>query len=176
VGSVERIDFVQHAFADSEEYRSVLEVADELHNHLLVVEVAAQIVAANQPGRSSSLVQNVFLEQALSLGFRDESKGLFKEYTSALRPDYYMPLGGTGILLEVERGKTTINNMDLLDFWKCHICAHADYLFLMVPQELRQNESAGAPRREFASVAKRLATFFEPKNYTNVRALCLFGY
>jgi len=23
-------------------------------------------------------------------------------------------------LLEVERGKTTINNMQLLDFWKCH--------------------------------------------------------
>lgn len=72
-----------------------------------------------------------------------------------------MPLGATGIILEVERGKTTINNMDLLDFWKCHICAYADYLFLMVPVELRQNDTMTA-RREFASVAKRLRTFFEP--------------
>ena len=121
-------------------------------------------------------MQNVFLDQARQLGFRDESKGLFVEYpSSALRPDYFMPLADTGIILEVERGKTTINNMDLLDFWKCHICAHADYLFLMVPTELRQNETMTA-RKEFASVAKRLQTFFEPRNYTNVRGLSLFGY
>jgi hypothetical protein len=31
-------------------------------------------------------------------------------------------------------------------------------------------------RREFASVVKRLRTFFEPQNYTNVRGLTLFGY
>lgn len=75
------------------------------------------MLAANQPGRSSGEVQNVFLKQARELGFRDESKGLFKEYTSALRPDYFLPLADTGIILEVERGKTTINNLDLLDFW-----------------------------------------------------------
>jgi len=177
VAAVERLDFVQHQLAESAEYRSVLQIADQLRQYLLVAEVAAEIVEVNQPGRSSAAVQNVFVEQARTLGFRDESKGLFKEYpSSALRPDYFMPLGDTGIILEVERGKTTINNMDLLDFWKCHICAHADYLFLMVPQELRQNEVVSAPRREFASVAKRLSTFFEPRNYTNVRGLCLFGY
>jgi hypothetical protein len=133
------------------------------------------VLAANQPGRSSGEVQNVFLKQARELGFRDESKGLFKEYTSALRPDYFLPLADTGIILEVERGKTTINNLDLLDFWKCQICAHADYLFLLVPRELRQNPTM-SPRREFATVSKRLATFFEPGNYTNVRGLCLLGY
>lgn len=175
--AVERVDFVQQQLVDSAEYQAVLHIADQLRDYLLVAEVAVQILEANQPGRSSGAVQNVFLEQARALGFRDESKGLFKEYSSsALRPDYFMPLGDTGIILEVERGKTTINNMDLLDFWKCHICAHADYLFLMVPLELRQNETTSAPRREFASVAKRLATFFEPRNHTNVRALCLFGY
>jgi hypothetical protein len=121
-------------------------------------------------------VQNVFLQQARGLGFRDESRGLFKGYVSSgLRPDYFMPVGDTGIILEVERGKTTINNMDLLDFWKCHICAHADYLFLMVPVELRQNETMTA-RREFAAVRNRLSTFFERPNYTNVRGLSLFGY
>jgi hypothetical protein len=173
---VQRIDFVQEHFVDSDEYRRVVAIADALREFLVVAEVSAQILSANQPGRSSADVQNVFLQQARQLGFRDESKGLFVEYpSSALRPDYFMPLGDTGIILEVERGKTTINNMDLLDFWKCHICTHADYLFLMVPMELRQNETMTA-RREFASVAKRLQTFFEPQNYTNVRGLSLFGY
>ena len=173
---MERVDFVQQHYVDSDEYRGVVAIADALGDYLVVAEVAAAIVSANQPGRSSADVQNVFLEQARQLGFRDESKGLFVEYpSSALRPDYFMPLGDTGIILEVERGKTTINNMDLLDFWKCHICAHADYLFLMVPMELRQNDTMSA-RREFAAVAKRLQTFFEPQNYTNVRGLSLFGY
>lgn len=86
-----------------------------------------------------------------------------------------MPIGDTGILMEVERGKTTINNMDLLDFWKCHVCDHAHYLFLLVPVALRQNET-GTVRNEFQAVVRRLRTFFEPKNYTNVRAAYVFGY
>ena len=61
--------------------------------------------------------------------------------------------------MEVERGKTTINNMDFLDFWKCHLCEHANYLFLMVPQELRQNPTM-SPRREYNTVVKRMASFF----------------
>ncbi|MEZ5348122.1 MAG: hypothetical protein R2714_02825 [Microthrixaceae bacterium] len=116
----------------------------------------------------------MFLQEASGLN-RDESKGLFKTYQSALRPDYYLPISDTGIILEVERGKTTINNMDLLDFWKCHICEHADYLFLMVPSELRQNQTM-SPRREYATVARRLESFFRPDNYTNVRGLVLIGY
>ena len=114
-------------------------------------------------------MQDAFVGHARALGFIRESKGLFASYeTSALRPDYYRPLDDTGILLEVERGKTTINNMDLLDFWKCHLCEHANYLFLMVPLELRQNPSM-PPRREYATVVKRLSSFFVPRNYTNVR-------
>ena len=72
-----------------------------------------------------------------------EKQGLFATYNApGLRPDYYreVPEHRTGIILEVERGKTTINNMDLLDLWKCHICAEAHHLFLLVPQVLRQNE------------------------------------
>ncbi len=172
---MERVDFFQAGYAGTPEHDAVVDIADRLLAHLREPDVMSSILLANQPGRSSAEVQNVFLAQARELGFRDESKGLFREYTSALRPDYFMPIAGTGIILEVERGKTTINNMDLLDFWKCHICAHADYLFLMVPMELRQNETMSA-RREFASVVKRLQTFFDPQNYTNVRGLALFGY
>ena len=79
------------------------------------------------------------------------------------------------MILEVERGKTTINNMDLLDFWKCHICEHASYLLLMVPVELRQNLK-DRPSRPFDVVAKRLESFFSPENYTNVHGLVLLGY
>ena len=86
-----------------------------------------------------------------------------------------MQLDGTGILLEVERGKTTTNNMDLLDFWKCHISGNANYLFLLVPKALRHNE-AMTPKKEYAAVARRLRQFFIPGKYTNVRGLCLFGY
>ena len=113
---------------------------------------------------------------AIGEWFSDESRGLFENYsTKLMRPDYYRPVGKTGVILEVERGKTTINNMDLLDFWKCHICEHASYLMLMVPRELRQNATM-SPRREFDSVVKRLESFFVPSNYTNVHGLVLLGY
>lgn len=170
------MDFVQEGFVGTDEHATVAARADSLFEHLSTAAIAALILDANQPGRSSADIQNVFLDHAHQLGFRDESEGLFLEYSSsALRPDYYMPLGDTGIILEVERGKTTINNMDLLDFWKCHICTYAHYLFLLVPTELRQNPTMAA-RNEFATVSKRLSTFFEPRNYTNVRGLFLFGY
>jgi hypothetical protein len=32
------------------------------------------------------------------------------------------------------------------------------------------------PKKEYPYVVKRLETFFEPRNYTNVRGLVLFGY
>jgi hypothetical protein len=65
--------------------------------------------------------------------------------------------------------------MDLLDFWKCHLCRRADYLFLMVPQALRHNPTM-TPKKEYNSVVKRLDTFFVPGNETNVRAVHIFGY
>lgn len=171
---MERADFERADVVGSPEHQAVRAIADALYEHLDSPEATALIRAANQPGRSSADVQNVFLEEARQLGFVDESKGLFSDYLSALRPDYFISLGDTGIILEVERGKTTINNMDLLDFWKCHICDHAHYLILLVPTELRQNPTM-SPRNEFATVRKRLATFFEERNYTNVRGLFLFG-
>ncbi len=46
--------------------------------------------------------------------------------------------------------------MDLLDFWKCHLYEHADYLFLLVPQALRHNATM-TPKREYAG---ELSGFF----------------
>jgi hypothetical protein len=168
--------YVQDTVEASEEYLAVRAVAETLLAHLNTPDAQALILSANVPGVSSSVVQSTFLAKARELGFADESRGLFESYQNRLvRPDYYLPLGQTGILLEVERGKTTINNMDFLDFWKCHLCEHANYLFLLVPQELRQNE-AMPPRREYNAVVKRLSSFFVPRNYTNVRGLAIFGY
>ena len=168
--------FVQNGVTNTTEWNEVRSMADQLWAHLNEPTVKKTLDSANQPGRSSAEVQSVFLELASVLGFQSEAKGLFSGYaSSALRPDYYRQLGNTGVLLEVERGKTTINNMDLLDFWKCHICEHASYLFLMVPLALRQN-AVMAPRHEFAAVRKRLGSFFEPQNYTRVLGLVLFGY
>jgi len=132
-------------------------------------------VEANCPGTSSAQVQAAFRVAATTLGFHSEKTGLFAESIPGLRPDYFMAVGKTGILLEVERGKTTTNNMDLLDFWKCHLCVGAHYLFLLVPRELRNNPNM-SPKKEFTYVKRRLASFFKPENYTNVRGLVLFGY
>jgi hypothetical protein len=63
--------------------------------------------------------------------------------------------------------------MDLYDLWKCHICRHAEYLFLVVPKNLPHTPKA------FERVHTRLSYFFDPgrpKNYVNVGAVFLFGY
>ena len=174
--SVEVISYVQHHYANSDEYAKVSTVEHELLKHLNSPDVLKKIQAANKPGISSAQVQASFIEEALSLGFRDEAKGLFANYKNkGLRPDYYLPIADTGIILEVERGKTTINNMDFLDFWKCHLCEHAHYLFLMVPKQLVQGDKR-PPRNEFVTVQNHLEPFFSVANYTNVRGLSLFGY
>jgi hypothetical protein len=171
--TVDYQEFVQSEWSNRAQWLEVQRIGVSLQQHLDTPHSAAAIAAANRPGRSSADVQSTLGARVRELGFESEKTGLFSEFV--LRPDYYMPLDGTGILLEVERGKTTINNMDLLDFWKCHLCRHANYLFLLVPKELRQNDTM-SPRPEFAAVSRRLAPFFSQGNETNVRGLCLFGY
>jgi len=167
--------FVQVRWADTAEFHEVLTVAERLRDELNTEISQRAIAVAHAPRAHSTAVQASFIATASELGFRSEAKGLFAAYESRLRPDYFLPLGLTGILLEVERGKTTTNNMDMLDFWKCHLCPSAHYLFLFVPQDLRHGET-GFSERPFVAVTRRLATFFHPGNYTNVRALVIFGY
>ncbi len=172
---VELAGFVQDDHRDTAEYAAVRAVAQRLLEHLNNAEIQALIAAANQPKAPSRGIQLAFQPFAAELGFRDESRGLFAAYESAVRPDYYLPLGDTGVLLEVERGKTVRNNMDYLDFWKCHVCEKAHYLFLLVPKGLQHNLDM-RPVNEYAAVCRRLRTFFVPRNYTNVRGLFVFGY
>lgn len=173
--ATERTVFVQDEYADGDQHQAVLAISDRLLEHLNTPAALELMLLANLPGMSSAEVQITFLPFAAELGFTSEAKGLFLEYDNKLRPDYFRRVEDTGILLEVERGKTTTNNMDLLDFWKCHLCRHADYLFLMVPQALKHNDTM-RPKREYNSVVKRLDTFFRPGNATNVRAVHIFGY
>jgi hypothetical protein len=173
--ATQRTIYEQAQYANTDEARAVKETSDQLLVHLNTEAALDLMLAANLPGMSSAMVQETFMPFATQLGFTSEAKGLFTEYKNNLRPDYFRPVAGNGIILEVERGKTTTNNMDLLDFWKCHLCHHADYLFLMVPQALKHNDTM-SPKKEYNSVVKRLETFFLPGNATNVRAVHIFGY
>lgn len=168
--------FVQEGLENTREYLEVRGTAESLLELLTQPSTVMAMENANQPGNSSQMVQLVFAEIAVELGFTSEKTGLFATYpTSGLRPDFFKPVLSSGILLEVERGKTTTNNMDLLDFWKCHLCVSANHLFLAVPKALKHNDLMTA-KKEFASVTNRLSAFFVPGNYTNVRSLTVFGY
>ena len=151
-------------------------IAEKLRHHLDEDSTRQLIRQRHVLGASSAEIQKIVLMKATQLGFHSEKTGLFSSYqVSALRPDYYCPVEDTGILLEVERGKTTTNNMDLLDFWKCHISHHASYLFLVVPRR-----SPGVPMVRFCGISAKyagaLVRSLTPKNYTNVDAKFLFGY
>lgn len=150
-------------------------LAEKLRMFLSEESTQKLIAEKHVLGAASTAIQEIVLTAATELGFENEKKGLFASYpVSSLRPDYFRRIGDTGILLEVERGKTTTNNMDLLDIWKCHICDHAKYLFLIVPQA--RPSANGSVMRHFAQVNKRLAPFFQKRNYINVEAVFIFGY
>lgn len=162
--------------ASRPEWPEVERLALSLRDHIELAETRALVVEANQPSVASTQVQAAIMPFLTECGFQSEAKGLFVGYEPRnLRPDFYLPVGESGILLEVERGKTIDNNMDLLDFWKTHICREADHLFLLVPTEYRSNAEK-SPRNLFRAAEARLSTFFRPSNHTNVESVFLFGY
>ena len=157
------------------ELAEVAGIAEQLGDHLASEVVCSAISECHRLHGTSQQIQAILNDKFVQLGFHSEKKGLFREYpVASLRPDFYRSVRNSGILLEIERGKTLTNNMDLLDLWKCHLCAHADFLFLVVPNE-RASEN-GQVIRAFNGASRRLSTFFEPKNYVNVEAVYLFGY
>ncbi|MGO9317516.1 MAG: hypothetical protein ACLPXT_03975 [Terracidiphilus sp.] len=159
-----------------DELPEVSEIAEMLRDHLATEKVCSEIGEFHKLNGNSQQIQNVLVEKLKELGFETEKRGLFKKsVVPSLRPDFYRKVGASGILVEIERGKTIANNMDLLDLWKCHLCAEADFLFLIVPNE-RKNHN-GQVTRPFDRASKRVATFFESeRDYINVEAVYLFGY
>lgn len=161
---------------DRDEWPEVERLATDLREHIALDETRERLLEANQPGLASTVVQSSITPYLTQCGFRSEARGLFAEYEPRnLRPDFFVRVGRSGILLEVERGKTIDNNMDILDFWKTHICPGADHLFLLVPTGYRSNAESRAVNL-FAKVHGRLSTFFEPANVTNVESVFIFGY
>ncbi|NBJ10929.1 hypothetical protein [Microvirga arsenatis] len=175
--SSSRIQFRELVREDKESETSLME-ARALAQQLLVEmdkdEIYHQIRQKDVRGADSKEIQNCLLSFLKANGFQEEHVGLFGTTNSPnVRPDYCRPSssGRNGIIVEVERGKTTHNNMDMFDIWKCHICDKANYLFLVVPQVRAANG-----RKEFEFVCKRMSALFRPQNYTNVYGLWLFGY
>ena len=159
----------------SEDFAEVSALANKFRELLNNPQIENEIASVHCLGGLSTQIQAAVLPGAEALGFTSEKAGLFNDYAvSALRPDYYKKTRHSGVLLEVERGKTISNNMDILDFWKCHICDNANYLFLLVPQ--MRHAKNGRPTYPYKQVKDRLSTFFIPKNYVNVEGVFLFGY
>jgi hypothetical protein len=74
----------------------------------------------------------------------------------ALCPEFYCRVARSGIIAEVERGKTiTNNNMDLLDIWKTHLCSEATFLLPIVQMDRKSENGTSIKAYEPAS---RLAT------------------
>lgn len=157
-------------------YGKVRAIGIELLEYLNTPQNRKKLREANQPGNNSKLVQDVFLNKAIELGFISEKKGLFTNINnSQLRPDYYCRIGDSGIIIEVERGKTIMNNMDMLDMWKCHLCTSANHLFLFVPNNLKHNSRLKGYDC-FKTVCDRMEFFYKRSNYNNVHSLWVYGY
>ena len=170
--------YTHSAWQGAQEVADVLVLATDFLSHLNAEEQRGKLAEeAATVGGKSQAVQGVVQREMERLAFRDEAKGLFEQYpVKSLRPDYYKALpGGTGILFEVEKGKTLRNNMDLLDLWKTHLCVEAHHLWLMVPQ-VSMNQAGGVRERPYQAVVKRLSTFFTARTEVDVRSCVIFGY
>jgi hypothetical protein len=158
-----------------DELKQVSTIAQQLRDHLDTEAIRSAIREVHKPNGLSQQIQSLLEERLLELGFKSEKKDLFNGCpVPSLRPDSYKEVGKSGVLVEIEREKTIANNMDLLDLWKCHLCTKADFLFLVVPRE-RKNQKDQVTR-PFDRASKRLAPFFQRENYVNVEAIYLFGY
>jgi hypothetical protein len=168
------IEFKKQLLNFPQEFMEASSIAGQLKEYLRSELVSAEINKCHKINATSHEIQKIIDKEVQRLGFHSEKRGLFGDMVKALRPDFYRRVGKSGIILEVERGKTITNNMDLLDLWKCHICPYADFLYLIVPIE--RHSKNGNTIKAFEVARRRLSTFFEPKNYVNVEAVFLFGY
>jgi hypothetical protein len=118
---------------------------------------------------SSSLIQALVAPVLIEGGYVTEIHQ--KVGSSGFRPDFLSDCGR--VMVEVERGKTLINNMDMYDMWKCHIHPTANHLILLVPIWYVRN---GGRSATYPNVCRRLGQFFEEGNGTNVVSLNVIGY
>jgi hypothetical protein len=130
---IEYAELKKAEIGSDESFRIAREKAHMLRGFLDNETIHGQICEKDVPGALSKVIQDIISPRATELGFESEARGKFKNYECRnLRPDYFH--SHAGIMIEVEKGKTLMNNMDLLDMWKCHICEEAKYLFLIIPK------------------------------------------
>lgn len=132
-----------------------------------------EYLAATGHGVSSSVIQAHVERAIVSLGFNKERRnriglaGFVPDFTDA----------DEKVMVEVERGKTIDNNMDMLDMWKCHVHPTASHLILVVPVWYQTGKDHPKVKgATFAKVCNRIGLFFEPQNLTNVAATAVIGY
>ena len=162
-------ELVLPAFKENPEWEKVRAVGKGILKY--ISENQASFDDLNQPEKASHGIEKE-LEGLLSgFGFEHEPKKGYADI--ALRPDYINQKLRT--IVEIERGKTIQNNMDMLDFWKTHIHPVCRFLVLIVPKTLRHS-LGGNPEFPFEKVKKRLGKMFDQNTGTNVWGLVLIGY
>lgn len=167
--------FTKTEIIERKDYIEAKRISEIIVNYMNQKDIQNSLKKTHKLHAKSGEIQAIILDKVKEIGFTTEKTGLFNNYpVKQLRPDYYLKINqNSGIIMEVERGKTIANNMDLLDLWKCHICEEANFLFLIIPN-VRQ--TAKSENKIFETVERRMQTFFESKNYTNVDAIFLIGY
>ena len=170
---IEYVELMKEGIESDPSFKFAQGIAIKLRDFLNRPEIEDEIRRKDICDARSTEIQEIILPCAKDLRFENEARGKFKDYECKdLRPDYFN--SEARILLEVERGKTIMNNMDLLDMWKCHVCQDAKYLFLIIPKARASKD--GRRVKQFYLTRNRISSFFREQNYVNVDAVFLFGY
>lgn len=167
--------FIQTHHQNDDGARTAALAAERLFETICGLHGTSAYREATAHGASSSIFQHLLFPTLKDLGFREEVKSLSGE--AAFRPDFMLDLAGGGVMVEVERGKTIDNNMDMLDMWKCHVHETARHLILAVPVwYVKQKDGGVTKTATFSKVCRRMSRFFAEGNETNVRSLHVVGY
>lgn len=158
---IQQLPAAKDAFRCAEDLVSILQKMQGTEEYKLVTAL----------GASSCKIQSLIGESLKNRGYSPEVRSTFG--LAGFRPDFIKEMDDDGVMVEVERGKTIDNNMDMLDFWKCHIHPGIHHLILVVPVWYSTQRSVKA---NFSSVCRRMAPMFEAANLTNVWTLNVVGY
>ena len=162
--------------ADERAVAAAKDASDHLVREISRLWDTKPYLEAVSHGASSGKFQALIYPTLSELGYLSEVR--HRVLSAGFRPDFVIDTCGTTVMVEVERGKTLDNNMDMLDMWKCHIHPTARHLILLVPiwyVKVREGRSPSCTPT-FAKVCRRMEPFFEPANGTNVKSLHLIGY
>ena len=159
--------FVQKEFEDSGGFKEFLKDCKTIKD--FIKSEGQSIALLNKKGVSSKKIQDLLYEGVIKkLGYLTENKQDF------FVPDFLKTGIGYGIMIEVERGKTINNNMDFIDFWKCHISQKSNMLVLIVPEKVPR--ASDKNMNIYSFVLRRMEPLFQDHNYTNVKALAVISY